>query len=224
MAAADKFFFHSKSAVAAPGRGANEALASEEKYETLVKNPHWRRALSNFWVSPFTLNGHRWNTVEHYFQAQKLYIPSGPEQDHTRNTEMVPFTGTFQYPMFCLDVEFASWTPPPTVILSQEAFNRMHATASADGSAAQKLRKCIKLTPSELALWDSRKEDVMARAQFAKFNQNPTLRGILLATGDAELWHGAARQPPARMMSLERVRAALRAGLTELPGDESDDD
>ena len=216
---ADRFFFHSKSAVAVPGRGVNEALVSGEKYETLVKNPHWRRALSNFWVSPFELEGHRWNTVEHYFQAQKLYIPSGPEQDPTRNTNIVPFTDTFQYPMFCLDVEFASWTQPQNVVMSQEAFNQMHATASADGSAAQKLRKCIKLTPSELALWNGRKESVMARAQFAKFSQNPTLREILLATGNAELWHGAARQPAARMLSLERVRAALRAGLTEFGDD-----
>jgi hypothetical protein len=86
-----------------------------------------------------------------------------------------------------------------------------------EGVDAQHRRKDVILTKAELQYWDSIKEEVMAQAQFAKFSQNPELRQLLLDTRDAELWHGAPRQPRARIMSLERVRAALRAGLTELP-------
>lgn len=195
----DKFFFHSKSAPALPGKGVNERVATSAgaDYTTLKSNPHWRRALSNFWIIPFTLDGHRWNTVEHYFQAQKLYIPIGPERS-LRDMPENRFEKSELFRLFCLD------GPNP------------YSSANEDGSAAQKLRKKYMLTPHELRLWDSRKEDVMAKAQFAKFSQNPTLRAILLATGTAELWHGAARQPAARMFSLERVRAALREGKEDL--------
>jgi hypothetical protein len=193
----DKFFFHSKSAPATPGKGVNESLATSADYTTLKSNPHWRRALSNFWIGPFTLDGHRWNTVEHYFQAQKLYIAIGPERS-LRDIPEKTFEESELFRLFCFD----GLNP--------------YSTASEDGSAAQKRRKWYYLTPHELMLWDSRKEEVMAKAQFAKFSQNPTLKAILLATGHAELWHGAARQPAARMFSLERVRAALREGKEDL--------
>jgi predicted NAD-dependent protein-ADP-ribosyltransferase YbiA (DUF1768 family) len=197
-AAPDVLFFHSKSARAPPGKGVHERTT--RPYPTLAANPRWREALSNFWVSPFQYtDGRRYNSVEHCFQAQKLKIPVGPMRSHGGD-------------------------PPPLerqlwYSLTMDSFTRV---SQADGAAARGMRKDILLSQAEIAYWDSQKEEVMAAAQFAKFSQNGALRDILIATGDAELWHGAARQRPARMWSLERVRAALRAGATAFPPHEED--
>lgn len=192
----DRLFFHSRSAVAVPGKGVNERLEyPTQTYSTLVANPHWRRALSNFWVSPFLyIDGHRYNTVEHCFQAQKLRIPYGPHRSAgpPRSFEL---TAAFE--------------------LTLESLSQ---PSQGDGAAARALRKAVLLSQHELAYWDTQKEEVMAQAQFAKFSQCTTLRAVLLGTGEAELWHSAGRgQKPARMMSLERVRAALQQGCEALP-------
>jgi hypothetical protein len=190
----DQLFFHFKSAAVYPGTGVHEHVAELGLYKPLVSRPRWRSALSNFWVSPFTYtDGLRYNTVEHCFQAQKLYIPYGPHRSAGWQRE---FWQTRAYQL-CMD--------------SHSELSR------GEGVDAQRRRKDVILTKAELQYWDSIKEEVMAQAQFAKFSQNPELRQLLLDTRDAELWHGAPRQPRARIMSLERVRAALRAGLTELP-------
>lgn len=82
-----------------------------------------------------------------------------------------------------------------------------------DGAAARKQRKMVLLDPARLRTWDARKGAVMHAAMQAKFSQHPALRSVLLATQDAELWHGTGRgQPPHRIRELESVRCALREG------------
>jgi GR25 family glycosyltransferase involved in LPS biosynthesis/predicted NAD-dependent protein-ADP-ribosyltransferase YbiA (DUF1768 family) len=69
--------FYSKSSDAPfPGSGASEKMKDGHKkeYEELHKFLQWRKKLSNFWVAPFELNGHRWNSVEHYYQGSKFKI------------------------------------------------------------------------------------------------------------------------------------------------------
>ena len=189
----DILFFHSKSAAKPPGKGANEYVADPTLYETLATKANWRQALSNFWPAPFVApDGHRYNSVEHYFQAKKLYIALGPERFFQQQPEQT-FESSQLFRMFCLDAPDSA------------------PSAAQDGSAAQKRRKHIYLTEAEVALWDQRKDSVMYEAQLAKFSQNSELREILLATGNAQLWHGAARQPRSRMVTLERVRDVLRS-------------
>jgi hypothetical protein len=190
----DRLFFHFKSAAVYPGTGVHEQVIDPSIYQPLVSRPRWRSALSNFWVSPFTFeDSRRYNSVEHCFQAQKLYIPYSPNRSMGQGE---PFEATISY------------------TLTLDSGSQL---GTADGADAQRQRKAVVLTKAELAYWDTIKEGIMALAQFAKFSQNPELRQLLLYTGDAELWHGAARQKPTRMRSLEHVRAALRAGLTTLP-------
>ena len=45
------------------------------------KNEHWE--LSNFAYSPFELDGRKWTSVEHYYQAQKAIAPA--EADAVRD-------------------------------------------------------------------------------------------------------------------------------------------
>ena len=48
-----------------------------DKYNALRKIKDWRKKLSNFWISPFNLEGKRWQSVEHYYQGSKF--KSNPE-------------------------------------------------------------------------------------------------------------------------------------------------
>ena len=191
--ATDILFFHSKSAAKpVPGKGSNEYVVDASAYTALAGKTNWRQALSNFWPAPFTApDGHRYNSVEHYFQAKKLYIALGPERFFQQQPEQT-FEGSRLFKIFCLDAPDSA------------------PSAAEDGSAAQTRRKHLYLAEAEIALWDQRKEGVMYEAQLAKFSQNSELKEILLATGSAQLWHGAAGQPRVRMETLERVREVLR--------------
>lgn len=63
--------FHSRSRDAKPGRGAAER-GGGSAFAALSEIADWRRLLSNFSRSEFELDGRRWATVEHYFQAAKF--------------------------------------------------------------------------------------------------------------------------------------------------------
>ena len=78
-----------------------------------------------------------------------------------------------------------------------------------DGSIAQKNRKAVVLSPEQLRQWETLKDTILYTALKAKFTQNAELRELLLATGNAELWHGAPRTTASRQFLLERVRSEL---------------
>jgi predicted NAD-dependent protein-ADP-ribosyltransferase YbiA (DUF1768 family) len=68
----DTLYFYSKSADKVPGKGANEHVSDPKKYSELKNISHWRKILSNFYVSPFTFDGYTYNSVEHAFQGIKI--------------------------------------------------------------------------------------------------------------------------------------------------------
>ncbi|MFO0610031.1 MAG: NADAR family protein [Polyangiales bacterium] len=70
------FMFHSRSKAAAPGEGVDERVAAGD-FAALAAIADWRQKLSNFAPAPFTLDGMRWATVEHFFQASK-FVDSDP--------------------------------------------------------------------------------------------------------------------------------------------------
>lgn len=74
------FMFHSRSAESPPGHGAGERIPAgrEPEFAALAAIPHWRRLLSNFDDAPFELDGLRWRSVEHCFQATK-FLKVDPE-------------------------------------------------------------------------------------------------------------------------------------------------
>jgi predicted NAD-dependent protein-ADP-ribosyltransferase YbiA (DUF1768 family) len=79
-----------------------------------------------------------------------------------------------------------------------------------DGKAAQKERKLVKLTPSQLKLWESMQRDVMEQAAEQKFAQCPEAMRILTLTKGAKLLHLAAKRGKKSELDhfshLERIR------------------
>jgi len=57
-----------------PGKGNGEKMDDNSaiEYAELHKIPNWRQKLSNGWVQEMVIDGHRWNSVEHYYQASKF--------------------------------------------------------------------------------------------------------------------------------------------------------
>lgn len=82
----------------------------------------------------------------------------------------------------------------------------------ADPAAAKKAggkRGLVKLTPSQIAAWSGSWADVMHRLWAAKFTPPGAPRDVLLATGDAELWHLLGRGGKERWFALEELRGRL---------------
>jgi ribA/ribD-fused uncharacterized protein len=85
--------------------------------------------------------------------------------------------------------------------------------ARGDGAAARKQRKLVLLNAAQLLRWEREKHAVMRSAMRAKFAQHSALRAVLLATGDAQLWHGTGRgAAPQRIWALEAIRRESAKG------------
>ena len=180
------FQFYWKSANApAPGKGSGESIRPEDitQYAELGSIPEWRRKLSNFWEAPFELDGHRWSSVEHYYQASK-FKENNPQF----------------YLTFTLDAN-------PEGELSKDP-----ALAKAAGGKTGKYKgkqvrdKAIKIDPN---FFSGRNKEEMKKAQMAKFSQNPDLKAMLIATKDAKLQHFKRGSPPVVFYGLMDVRNEL---------------
>ena len=65
------FQYYIRSVDKPPGKGTGEIISSGMDFKELRKIPDWRRKLDNLWIAPFTLDGHKWQSVEHYYQGAK---------------------------------------------------------------------------------------------------------------------------------------------------------
>lgn len=78
------------------------------------------------------------------------------------------------------------------------------------GADARKQRKMVVLSPEKLKYWAKIKDDVMEDIIYHRYKNEPDLQKVLLATGDAELWHVVLRSKPEHVFYLERVRSRIR--------------
>jgi ribA/ribD-fused uncharacterized protein len=79
-----------------------------------------------------------------------------------------------------------------------------------NGLYARNMRKAKILSKELLKVWDLQKDECMAKAWEAKFRQSKEMKEVLLATGEAELWHSGPRTPLQRFVGLETLRTTLR--------------
>jgi len=198
---ATTFRFYSKSSDRPfPGKGQGETLGPEGKdpYKELAKIPDWRKKLANFWKAEFKLDGHRWASVEHYYQASKFkrnnkdfYIKFSldtPDSSIAKDPEMAKAAGGKSGKFKGDQVR------DKHIVVDPDFFDQgASATGSANASA--------KYTRGELE---------MEAAMRAKFTQNSDLKALLIATKKAKLEHANHGKPGTILNDLMRVRRELQ--------------
>jgi len=145
-----------------PGEAANgEHIPGDKKsgYIKLSKIAGWRRKLHDSWTeAPFSLDGHRWASVEHYYQAAKF------KKQHPD-----------YYIKFSLD--------RPSDLSQKVEVARLQG--SKDGKKHRDTKyKDVTIDPD---FYGGRNLEERIRAIDAKFDQNEDLKQILLLTLSAKL-------------------------------------
>jgi predicted NAD-dependent protein-ADP-ribosyltransferase YbiA (DUF1768 family) len=185
------FQFYAKSNPnALPGTGAGEKIPETEKihFHKLTSFDNWRRKLSNFWNEPFMLDGHTWQSVEHYYQGSKF---------KNNNREF--------YLKFSLDSR--------SELSSDPVIAKAAGSKSGKHNATTIIRPArISIDPDFFN--HGRSEREMENAMFAKFSQNKNLKDLLLATRNAKLVHYQRGARPEVYQHLMRVRHKLRTAST----------
>lgn len=181
------FQFYAKSNPnALPGMGAGERIPETEKihFHKLATFDNWRRKLSNFWNEPFMLDGHTWQSVEHYYQGSKF-------KNNNRDF----------YLKFSLDSRSELSADPVIAKAAGSKSGKLNHTT---------IIRPSRITIDPDFFNHGRSEREMENAMFAKFSQNQNLKDMLLATRNAKLVHYQRGARPEVYQHLMRVRHKLR--------------
>ena len=180
------FQFYSKSSdKPLPGKGSGEKINNErvKEFSDLASMIGWRKVLSNFYIDPFELDGHRWNSVEHFYHASK-FKRNSPEF----------------YLQFSLDSNSDISQDP---VLAKAAGGKT-------GKFKGKLIRPRDIVMDEDFFTSGRNVTEMERGQLAKYTQSSRARSVLKATKNAKLQHYVRGQPPIVFEDTMRIREQIQ--------------
>jgi len=182
------FQFYSKSSdKPLPGKGAGEKIniARIKEFAELGSMVGWRKVLSNFYMAPFKLDNRTWNSVEHYYHANK-FKKSHPEF----------------YQLFTVESD--------SDISKDPAFAK--AAGGKTGKYKKMNYKRPKdIVIDEDFFSSGRAQQVMEAGQRAKYTQNDIAKQVLLATKNAKLQHHVRGSPPIIFYDTMKIREELKA-------------
>lgn len=162
-----------------PGKGAGEAVPDKRRkdFASLHRIKDWRRKLSPGWEQKFDLDGHGWQSVDHYVEAQKF-----------KNTD----------PLFYKDFTMES--------ASKLSKSSAMARAAGKNGKFEGKKVLPKGTIPDPAVSEKELDQARKVATVAKYDENPELANILSLTKDAQLNYFRRGEPPRRLVELEEYR------------------
>ena len=193
--------FYSKSADKPPGKGTGEKIPADKllEFSELAKIKNWRRILSNFYTKPkekekvqplFKLDGLKWASVEHYFHGNKF-------KKNNRD----------YYKLFSINSGSQIMDDPKKAL----------GAGGKTGRVAGKKFRPRSIVIDEDFYDGNNRENIMERAQQAKYEQDELSKKVLLATKTAKLIHYVAsrkpkdqRPPPVVFYDTMRIRNKLK--------------
>ena len=167
-----------------PGRGRSEKIEpviETINYVQLYSTPDWRRKLSREYPSMFELDGHKWQSVEHYYQANKF--KNNPE--------------------FYLDFSLDSQKE------SAKDAELAKALGGKEGKyKGQQIRTAsIQIIPD---FYGKQQKEILKKGHRAKFTQNEDLKKLLLFTQRAKLLRLQKARPPEIYDELMIIRNEMK--------------
>ena len=163
-----------------PGKGIGGEIIKEDRvklFSELHAIDKWRNKLSNMWSQEFILDDHKWNSVEHYYQASKF------KRDN---------------PEFYITFSLDSGTE-----LSRDPEIAKGAGSKGGKHKGKLIRHAnIKIDPK----FDMISSKSLFEAQKAKFTQNEDLQSLLLATKNAKLTQWVRGKPNIVFTELMQIR------------------
>jgi len=179
------FMFHSKSDKSPkPGKGSNEKIPANklELFKDLGRIPDWRRKLDDSWTDVvFSLEGHKWSSVEHYYQGAKF-----------KNG----------FPDFALQFSLDS---------DGEISKSIELARAAGGPTGKRKSKLLRPTKVVIDpnFYGERSESEREIALRAKFSQNQDMKALLVATRNAKLIQFIRGEPAVSDDALMKIRREL---------------
>ena len=179
-------FYKDSASKKLPGKGPGETIPEDRVllFSELAAIQDWRKKLDMNWVNPFSLDGHGWNSVAHYYYGSRF-----------RNKS----------PEFYL-----SFTQESGSDISKDPDMAKAAASSSGNYKGVLIRpKEAKVDPD----WETtkRKDKELFNATAAKFSQDPELKDLLSHTRNAKLVHYKKGREPELMETLMIVREKLKA-------------